>query len=82
MDRKKPIRYILSLLLILLMVGVAEWTDEKEVLFPRNGSSDYRLITRRQTGVERETLANRTPDVRRSNSGNLHRALFPLALPL
>ncbi len=34
MDRKKPIRYILSLLLILLMVGVAEWTDEKEVLFP------------------------------------------------
>lgn len=34
MKRKKQIRYLLSLLLILLMVGVAEWTNEKEILFP------------------------------------------------
>lgn len=34
MEHKKLIRYLLSLLLILLMVGVAEWTNEKEILFP------------------------------------------------
>lgn len=31
---KKQLRYFISLALIVLMVGVAEWTEEKEILFP------------------------------------------------
>lgn len=34
MQHKKLIRYCISLVVILLMVGVAEWTGEKEILFP------------------------------------------------
>lgn len=34
MERKKQIRTLLALLFILLMVGAAEWTGEKEILFP------------------------------------------------
>ena len=34
MERKKQIRTLLALLFILFMVGAAEWTGEKEILFP------------------------------------------------
>ena len=31
---KKLVRYFVSLAVIVLMVGIAGWTDEKEILFP------------------------------------------------
>ena len=34
MEAKKKIRYLVSLMMILIMVGLAEWTGEKEILFP------------------------------------------------
>lgn len=34
MDKKKLVRYVFSLLMIALMTGVAEWTEEKEIIFP------------------------------------------------
>ena len=34
MKHRKLTRYLISLVMILMMVGLAEWTDEKEILFP------------------------------------------------
>ena len=34
MEHRKLTRYLISLVMILMMVGLAEWTDEKEILFP------------------------------------------------
>ena len=34
MEHRKLTRYLISLVMILIMVGLAEWTDEKEILFP------------------------------------------------
>ena len=34
MEHRKLTRYLISLMMILIMVGLAEWTDEKEILFP------------------------------------------------
>ncbi|MEG0037705.1 MAG: HPP family protein [Bacteroides sp.] len=34
MERKKRIKYLVSILMILFMIGVAEWTGEKEIIFP------------------------------------------------
>ncbi|WP_288531079.1 HPP family protein [uncultured Bacteroides sp.] len=34
MEHRKLTRYLISLIMILIMVGLAEWTDEKEILFP------------------------------------------------
>ena len=34
MEAKKKIRYLVSLMMILIMVGLAKWTGEKEILFP------------------------------------------------
>ena len=34
MERKKGIRYFVAAIAVLLMVGVAEWTGEKEIIFP------------------------------------------------
>lgn len=34
MEHRKLTRYLISLVMILMMVGLAEWTNEKEILFP------------------------------------------------
>ena len=34
MEHRKLTRYLISLVMILIMVGLAEWTNEKEILFP------------------------------------------------
>ena len=34
MEHRKLTRYLISLIMILIIVGLAEWTDEKEILFP------------------------------------------------
>ena len=34
MEHRKLTRYLISLMMILIMVGLAEWTNEKEILFP------------------------------------------------
>ena len=34
MEAKMRIKYLVSLVMILIMVGLAEWTGEKEILFP------------------------------------------------
>ena len=34
MKHRKLTRYLISLIMILIIVGLAEWTDEKEILFP------------------------------------------------
>ncbi|MCD0473015.1 hypothetical protein LPB87_01255 [Flavobacterium sp. EDS] len=34
MDKHKLIRYLFALIMIGLMIGVSEWLDEKEILFP------------------------------------------------
>ena len=34
MEHRKLTRYLISLVMILMMVGLAEWTNEKEILIP------------------------------------------------
>ena len=34
MDKTKKVRYVFSVFMVMLMVGIAEWTGEKEIIFP------------------------------------------------
>lgn len=34
MDKTKKVRYVFSVFMVTLMVGIAEWTGEKEIIFP------------------------------------------------
>jgi hypothetical protein len=34
MDKAKKIRYVFSAFMVILMVGLAEWAGEKEIIFP------------------------------------------------
>lgn len=34
MDKAKKIRYVFSVFMVILMVGLAEWAGEKEIIFP------------------------------------------------
>ena len=34
MDKAKKIRYVFSVFMVILMVGLAEWAGAKEIIFP------------------------------------------------
>ena len=71
MDKTKKVRYVFSVFMVMLMVGIAEWTGEKEIIFPEMAAL--------AVGGLAIAVALTVREVRRARGGSCVRTGFAIA---
>lgn len=94
MDKTKKVRYVFSVFMVMLMVGIAEWTGEKEIIFPEMAAlavglwvidkrvwkvGRWQLIGLMTAGLLPEFVSCATPRCRCSAIYAWHLPLLPVA---